>query len=70
LIFEVEVEFHKDFVKVEGDKITIGLQARPVGGRANSEMIKKLARHFNVSTSQIRIMSGLRTKRKVVEILC
>ncbi len=66
--FEVEVKFHKDFVKIEGNKILVGLTSRPEMGRANLELIKKLAKHFDVSSSQVRIVSGLKSRNKIVEI--
>lgn len=66
--YEVEVEFHRDFVKVDGDRILVGLRSRPVKGKANLELIKKLARYFKVSSSQVRIISGLKSRRKTVEI--
>ena len=66
--YEVEVEFRKDFVKVDGDRIFVGLRSRPVKGKANLELIKKLARYFEVSSSQVRIISGLKSRRKTVEI--
>jgi len=67
--YEVEVSFHKDFLKVEANKIMVGLTSKPEKGKANLELIKKLAKHFKVSSSQIRIVSGLKSKRKIVEIL-
>jgi len=66
--YEVEVEFRRDFVKVDGNKILVGLRSRPVKGKANLELIKKLARYFKVSSSQVRIISGLKSRRKTVEI--
>ncbi|MFB0503744.1 MAG: DUF167 domain-containing protein [Candidatus Bathyarchaeia archaeon] len=66
--YEVEVEFRRDFVKVDGNRILVGLRSRPVKGKANLELIKKLARYFKVSSSQVRIISGLRSRRKTVEI--
>lgn len=66
--YEVEVKFHKDFVEVHGDRIIIGLTSRPERGKANRELIKKLAKHFKVSQSQVRIVSGLRSRNKIVEI--
>jgi hypothetical protein len=69
MIYDVEVEFHKDFVNVNGNKITIGLLAKPENNKANTELVKKLARYFKVSSSQVRILSGLRSRRKVVEII-
>lgn len=66
--YEVEVTFHKNFLKVEANKIMIGLTSKPEKGKANLELIKKLAKHFKVPSSQIRIVSGLKSRRKIVEI--
>ena len=67
--YEVEVKFHKDFVKVEGNKIFVGLTSKPVGGKANLELVKKLAKYFKVPSSQVKIISGLKSRRKIVEIV-
>ena len=66
--YEVEVKFHRDFVEVRGDRIIVGLTSKPERGKANRELIKKLAKHFKVSQSQVRIVSGLRSRNKIVEI--
>ncbi len=66
--YEVDVEFRKDFVKVNGNEITVGLTSRPEKGKANLELIKKLAKHFDVPSSQVKIVSGLKSRRKIVEI--
>lgn len=66
--FEVTVEFKKDFFLMNENKIVIGIASRPEKGRANVELIKKLAGHFNVSSSQVRILSGIKSRRKIVEI--
>jgi uncharacterized protein YggU (UPF0235/DUF167 family) len=67
--YEIEVVFHKDFVKVEGNKIIFGLSSKPEHGKANLELTKKLAKHFNFSSSQVKILSGLKSKRKIVEVI-
>ena len=67
--YEVEVVFHKEFIKVEDDKIIVGLTSKPKRGRANLELIRKLAKHFNVSSSQIRIVSGMKSRRKIIEVI-
>ncbi len=67
-LYEIFVEFHKDFVKVEGNQITIGVRSKPVKGEANKEIIKKLAKHFGVPPSCVSIKSGQKTKKKIVEI--
>ena len=68
--YEVEVKFHKDFIDVDGDRILVGLRSKPEKGEANRELVRKLAKHFKISTSQIKIVSGLKSKNKVVEIMC
>jgi len=67
--YEVEVKFHKDFVKVEGNKVVVGLTSKPVGGKANLELVKKLAKYFKVPSSQVKIVSGLKSRRKIIEVL-
>lgn len=66
--YEVEVKFHENFIKVEGNKIFVGLTSKPEKGKANLELIKKLAKHFKVPSSHVRIVSGLKSRRKIVEI--
>lgn len=67
--YEVKVKLHGDFVRVDGGEITVGLTSKPERGRANAELIRKLAEHFDVPSSQVRIVSGFRSRRKIVEIL-
>ena len=66
--YEVTVEFHKDFVKVEGKRVLVGLTSKPVKGKANAELIKKLAKHFKVPPSHIKFVSGLKSRDKIVEV--
>jgi len=40
----------------------------PKEGRANQAVTKLLAQHFGVPQSQVRILSGFKSKNKVVEI--
>lgn len=69
LRFEVEVKFHKDFVEVKGNKVTVGLTSKPERGKANLELVRKLARYFGVPSSHVKIVSGLRSRSKIVEII-
>ena len=67
--YEVEVKLGEDFVRVEGHIIYVGLKQRPEGGRANIELINKLARYFKVPPSHIKIVPGLKSRRKTIEIV-
>lgn len=69
--YALSVKFNKDFVDVDEQSrhITIGIRARPVKGKANEELIKKLAKHFGVPSSAVRIVAGAKSKKKIVEIV-
>lgn len=49
-------------------KIKVYLNAPPEKGKANKELVKFLAGKLNISKSNIRIISGERSKDKVIEI--
>ena len=63
------MSFRKDYVKIQDDLIEIGVMAKPVKGEANLEIIKKIAKHFGVSKSNVRIISGEKSRDKVVEVV-
>lgn len=67
--YSVTVKFHKDFVLAEGDQIIVGIMTKPEKGKANEELMKKIAGHFKIAPSRIRICSGARSRRKIIEIL-
>ena len=66
--YEVEVVFHRDFIKVEENRIVVGLTSKPERGKANAELVKKIAKYFSVPKSHVKIISGLKSRRKIVEI--
>ena len=55
-------------VSREGDSFIIKVKEPPKEGRANQAVIKLLAQYFGVPQSQVRILSGFRSKNKVIEI--
>ena len=69
MIYKVNVEFNKDFLEISDGNITIGIKSKPVKGKANLEIIKKLSKHFDIPSNNIRIKSGHKSKDKTVEIL-
>jgi uncharacterized protein (TIGR00251 family) len=67
--FTVVVKFNSSGkVIVRGNEIIVSLKSRPKGGKANRELIKKLADHFGVSNDEIRILLGKTSKVKLVEV--
>ncbi|MDI9611016.1 MAG: DUF167 domain-containing protein [Archaeoglobales archaeon] len=55
-------------VEKVGEEYVAFVRALPIEGRANTELIEVLAEYFKVPKSKIRIVSGARTKKKIVEI--
>jgi len=66
--YRVGVKFHKDFIEVNGSEITLGVMAQPEKGKANDEVIKKIAKYFGIPKSSVRIVSGATSKKKIVEV--
>jgi len=48
--------------------IKIKLKSPPFEGRANAELIKLLSKFFSVPKSQVKIIKGLKSKKKIIEI--
>ncbi len=69
MIYKVQVEFSKEFLEIQDNQINIGIKSKPVKGEANKEIIKKLAKHFGISTALVHIKSGHKSKQKIIEIL-
>ncbi|TLY09472.1 MAG: DUF167 domain-containing protein [Thaumarchaeota archaeon] len=68
--YSVSVRFSSDGqLEVIGDQIVISIKSQPERGRANKELLKKLAAHFGVSEERVRIVSGLTSRKKIVEVL-
>ncbi len=68
MLYEIIVKFHKDFLEISENQITIGIKSKPIEGEANKEIIKKLSKHFQIPVSSIQIKSGHKSIRKIIEI--
>ena len=53
---------------VYGDQITISLKSKPERGKANRELIQKLADYFEIDKNRIQINSGIISNKKLVNI--
>ena len=69
MIYKVSVTFHKDFIEINKDEIAIGITVEPQKGKANKELIEKIAKHFGVLKSNVRIISGEKSRKKLVEVI-
>ena len=57
----IEKDFNGEF--------RVYLQQVPEKGKANQEMIRALAEYFQVSKSRVRIVSGFKSRKKLVEVI-
>jgi len=48
--------------------LKIKLTAAPVDNEANIKLVKLLSEHFDVAKSKIKIVSGLTSKNKIIEV--
>lgn len=71
LIFSVRVIPRSSRSEIVGEydgALKVKLNSPPVDGAANAELIKLLAKEFDVSKSQVEILSGQTSKLKQLRI--
>ncbi|HRY60399.1 MAG TPA: DUF167 domain-containing protein [Patescibacteria group bacterium] len=52
-----------------GDEVMkLKVAAPPVEGKANREVIEFFAKHYNVSKSKVRIVTGEKSRNKIIEV--
>lgn len=54
--------------KIDDTNFKVWVKEAPEKGRANQSVLRVLAEYFSVSRSEIIIISGLTSRKKVVEI--
>jgi uncharacterized protein (TIGR00251 family) len=59
----------KKLIRVDDGHYVISISAPPEKGKANKEITKTLAKYFCTSISRINIVSGEKSKEKIVEII-
>lgn len=55
--------------KISEREFKVRFNVPPEHGRANKKLVEILAEYFEVSLSEICIISGTRSKKKIVEIV-
>ncbi|MBC7320171.1 DUF167 domain-containing protein [bacterium] len=58
----------KQNIRVEDNIYIVSLNSPPLEGKANEELVEVLADYFNTSKSKIKIISGHKSKTKIVDI--
>ena len=57
-----------ELIKVAPDEYRVGVREPARDGQANRAVVELLARHWAVPKSKVRIVRGLTSRRKLVEI--
>jgi hypothetical protein len=71
LILDLHVQpgaSRSEFAGRHGERIKVRLAAPAVDGKANDALIEFLAAHYGVAKRDVRILSGLKSRQKRVEI--
>jgi len=59
----------KKLISIDETHFVISISSPPEKGKANKEIVKTLAKYFYTSISKINIVSGEKSKEKIIEIL-
>ena len=57
-----------EFAGRHGERIKVRLAARAIDGKANDALVEFLAAHYGVAKRNVRIVAGLKSRRKRVVI--
>ncbi len=55
--------------KIDDIHFAVSVKEPPVQGKANQAIIKALAEYFTVPSSNVRIIAGLTSRQKIIEII-
>lgn len=60
----------KESVTLEKDGfLVVRVNALPLEGEANKRVVELIAKHFKTTKTSVRILIGLQSKKKIVEVL-
>ncbi|MFC1807206.1 DUF167 domain-containing protein [Candidatus Omnitrophota bacterium] len=57
-----------EIIKCEDESLKVYLKESPTDGKANKALIETLAAFYNVKKSSISIITGSKSRKKIVEI--
>jgi uncharacterized protein (TIGR00251 family) len=58
----------REEVVKQGDDYVVRVKAMPQEGKANEAVIELVAKHFKVPKSVVKIVSGLTSRNKIIDI--
>lgn len=57
-----------EFVGQHDDRLNIRLAAQPIDGKANTHLLKFIAKEFGVSKTSATLVNGSQSKHKLIKI--
>lgn len=65
-----KTNMHENSVeKIDENHFRVSTKEKPIKGKANLAIIKILANYFDIPKNNVVIVSGLRSKIKIIEII-
>ncbi|MFX1308762.1 MAG: DUF167 domain-containing protein [Promethearchaeota archaeon] len=68
LFLNVRTNSKKLKIVNDGDFLTVFLKSKPIQNKANKELISIIKTKLNLSSSQIQIISGSRSHKKLIKL--
>jgi uncharacterized protein len=71
LIYTVRIKFDsidKFVLDSLNNEIELSIKSIPIKGKANNEIIQKISRYFNIHTDNVKIIHGVYSKTKIIDI--
>ena len=71
MVLELHVQpgaSRSEFAGRHGERIKVRLAARAIDGKANDALVEFLSAHYGVAKRNVRIVAGLKSRRKRVVI--
>lgn len=65
---KIKTRARQESVNENGKIFNVSVKELPIEGRANKKVIEILAKYFNKPKSNIKIISGHKSKNKIIEI--
>ena len=64
----IKTDSKKQEIIDNGEFLTILIQAKPIKNKANIELINFLKKRLNIASNQIKILTGLKSSNKSIQI--
>lgn len=72
MIYTVKIKFDsldKFVLDNANNEIELSVSSITIKGKANKEIIQKISNYFNITSNNVKIIRGVHSKTKVVDIM-